>query len=240
MVKSHHSKNKKKRKSYDTDNGIVVYFDGSCLPNPYGHMGIGCHILNNRNIIYNYSGYFLPSKDNSSNVAEYLALTNCLTFLLENGFQEEVINVYGDSSLAINQMSGKMKIGQGLYVDYARECKEVLKNFKKVNFTWINRDLNQIADRLSKKAYDDNNVQIIDQEELIRKKSSDITKLCFPFGKFIHQPICNADLNYVNWLLENVAFNHKTAHIEKALKVNYHYFVDKAAKGNEKLLAEII
>jgi hypothetical protein len=64
--------------------------------------------------------------------------------------------------------------------------------------------------------------------------------LCFPFGKFIHQPICNADLNYVNWFLENVAFNHKTAHIEKALKVNYHYFVDKAAESNKMLPAEII
>ena len=221
-------KRKKKRKSYDTNNGIVVYFDGCCNPNPYGHIGLGCYILSNQSEIYRRSFYIEPSKQNSNNVAEYMALIGCLEFLLENGLQEERVNIYGDSELVIKQMSKIAKVHSGLYVEYAKTALDIKKNFKNINFTLVKRENNSIADMLSKKAFEDNNIKIVDQIELINSKSTDIHKISFSFGRYVCQLLSVADLNYVDWVLNNLDFTASNMHIKNALVKNYKYFKDKA------------
>ena len=63
---------------------------------------------------------------------------------------KKIINIYGDSMLVINQMTGKWKIKSGYYVDYATECKKFLKLFTNINLKWIPREENTYADNLSK------------------------------------------------------------------------------------------
>jgi len=209
------------RKSHSPNNWVVAYFDGSCQINPYGHIGIGCYITKKDKEILSYSGYFEPSKSNSNNVAEYLALDKVLTFLLENGLQDDQITIYGDSQVVVYQMKGKRVITEGLYVPYAIECKEKLKHFKKVSFTWVPRINNTIADNLSKKALSDRGIKVFDQEHLIKTKSTDVTKIIIPFGKYCGRTIASADKDYLKWLIGNVTFTKENIHIKRAIVKNY-------------------
>lgn len=129
---------------------VFIYFDGACAPiNPCGHIGIGCYIEENGNRIFEYSGYLPATNENSNNVAEYMALENALDFILENGMQNEKIQVYGDSMLVIKQMNGIYKIKSGRYFETAIRCKAKVKNIEKILFDWIPREENELADKLS-------------------------------------------------------------------------------------------
>lgn len=133
---------------------ILMYFDGACEPhNPGGYMGIGVHIVNEDSgeIIYEHSKSFDKHPTNTNNVAEYLALKNGLEWLLEN-YRNAKILVHGDSKLAINQMAGEWAIRKGDYVHIAKDClRNLVPFFNDIKFEWIPRELNQIADDLSKK-----------------------------------------------------------------------------------------
>lgn len=149
---------------------IKAYFDGACDPNPYGDMGIGAIILKDDQEIFKYSEVIPASKKNSSSVAEYLALEKILIYIRDTTIIEEQIFIYGDSKMVINQMHGDWNIIDGMYVPAATRCLdlgiEIVNEIKKILLlTWIPRELNQVADGLSK-------------EKLIK---SDIP---FPFGGY--------------------------------------------------------
>jgi ribonuclease HI len=135
---------------------IKGYFDGACEPiNPYGNMGIGAILLKDNETIFSHSEFVPASKSNSNNVAEYMALEKILTYIRDTTIIEQKIFIYGDSKLVIMQMKGSWRIKGGLYVPAARRCKELQKEIeqeiqKKLLFNWIPRELNQMADDLSK------------------------------------------------------------------------------------------
>ena len=62
------------------------------------------------------------------------------------------IVVKGDSMLVINQMFGSWKIKSGLYAPLAKKASELLSRFIDIKGEWIPRDLNDVADELSKAA----------------------------------------------------------------------------------------
>lgn len=130
---------------------IRAYFDGACAPfNPSGHMGIGCFIEDHDGTrIFEYFGYVDKNPKNSNNVAEYMAIENCIDFIIENGYQEDEITFYGDSKLVIMQMNKKWRIKEGRYVHVAQRCFNKSKSIKNSYFKWIPRELNSEADRLS-------------------------------------------------------------------------------------------
>lgn len=131
---------------------IKCYFDGCTEPvNPYGNMGMGAIIIRDNVSIFKHSSFIPASKENSNNVAEYLALEKILIWLSENKIVEQTVFIYGDSKLVINQMNGSWRIKHGLYKDHAIRCKSLLgKVAVKLVFKWIPRELNTIADDLSK------------------------------------------------------------------------------------------
>lgn len=130
---------------------INAYIDGACEPiNPCGNMGFGVYIEEDGKEIYSWSGFVPASNDNSNNVAEYIALQNCLDYLLENGLQEEKINIHTDSMLVCQQMSRRWKIKAGRYLPYALSCFEKVRYFNNLLIKWIPREQNTIADELSK------------------------------------------------------------------------------------------
>lgn len=140
---------------------VFIFFDGACAPiNPCGHMGIGCYIEEDNKRIFEYSGYVPESFDNSNNLAEYMALENALDFILENGMQNEKIQVYGDSMLVIKQMNNRWRIKGGRYYESAIRCKEKVENIKNIQFTWIPREQNFLADELSNKELIKNNIKL--------------------------------------------------------------------------------
>src|SRR3990167_1050551 len=134
---------------------IEVYFDGSCKPiNPGGYGGAGFLILDGPETIKR-SFHIGHGPSISSNLAEHYAITEALKCLLEIKLEGERIEVYGDSTLVINQMKGNWGIYRGLYVYQARESLKYACKFKNISFEWISRDMNYEADYLADRAADD-------------------------------------------------------------------------------------
>lgn len=133
---------------------ITCYFDGACEPkNPGGNMGIGAYIMVDKERVYEYSNHIPASRDNSNNVAEYLALEKVLEFLQTNSFRDEVIFIKGDSNLVVQQMAGNWRIKQGRYKETALRCQRLaieIRTRHKLIFKWIPREENKEADLLSK------------------------------------------------------------------------------------------
>jgi len=139
---------------------ITIFFDGSCANNPMGAIGYGCYINNthSKEIIELFGGD-PPNYENSNNVAEYRGLLLGLEYLLDNAINNTKVYVFGDSQMAIYQLSGKYKIGKkGRYVDDAIKAKTLvglLQRSSKIDFEfrWVPREENVKADELSNKYY---------------------------------------------------------------------------------------
>ncbi len=136
---------------------IKVNFDGACGPNnPGGKCGGGAVIIKDNKILAEITERYQPPITNiyatSNNVGEYYGLIKALEYLIDEGMEKEAIEVYGDSNLVINQMSGRWRIKKGIYAELARKAVELKRKFTDIKFYWISREENEWADELSKRA----------------------------------------------------------------------------------------
>ena len=139
----------------------TCYFDGACEPrNPGGAMGMGAVIFDDYFELYTFSGFAPMHRNNSNNLAEYKALEWLLDIINTEELNEKPIRIYGDSMLVIRQMCGWWKIKQGRYVKTALRCKKKLAELTKakIDFFWIPREQNEIADEYSKAQLIKNNI----------------------------------------------------------------------------------
>ena len=154
-------KSKKRRPTYTQTLAIpnptyIAYFDGACEPvNPGGTAAYGAVIMQDGQHIWECSELVNPEQgkedQTSNNVAEYCGLIAILEYLIHLGAQHEPIMVYGDSQLVIQQMFGRWNIKSGIYVPYALKAKELRQSFSNLSGQWIKRELNTVADELSKR-----------------------------------------------------------------------------------------
>jgi ribonuclease HI len=72
--------------------------------------------------------------------------------LAEMGLQGESILIHGDSQLVINQMWGSWNMNKGAYIETAMKCRELLRQFSSTRGKWVQREQNERADELSKRA----------------------------------------------------------------------------------------
>jgi ribonuclease HI len=150
--------------SSPSSGNIVAYFDGACEPrNPGGNMGIGATIRQAGKELFRHSSFAKAAITNSNNVAEYMAFEAILDFMILNKWTGQVVAIYGDSKLVINQMFGTWRIKDGFYVPFAKRCIPKLQQLSaaknKITGVWINRDRNGYADELSKAELINHNVQ---------------------------------------------------------------------------------
>lgn len=130
---------------------ITLNFDGACEPfNPGGNMGFGYLIKEDGFVLYSGNGFEPQNPYNTNNVAEYRALCLGLKWLIDQGLKDEQVEVYGDSALVINQMSGLWRAKGGLYYKDYLVAKDLVALFSNITFTWVRRDGNTEADTLSK------------------------------------------------------------------------------------------
>lgn len=135
---------------------IVAYFDGLCEPkNPGGTATYGFAIYIDGKKVHEGYAVVGEGKGMSNNVAEFSGLAAALEWLAENGYQDEEIEVRGDSQLAINIMSGIWNAKGGMYYPYYRKAAELAEKFSNIRFRWIPREKNEEADGLSRKAYEE-------------------------------------------------------------------------------------
>ncbi len=134
-----------------------MYFDGLCEPkNPGGIATYGFLIQRNGETIFEDYGLADAepwSKEASNNVAEYSAVLRALKWLDERKEHDAQIVIRGDSKLIVNQLKGEYKVKSLRIVELFHEAKKLLSKFKNLRIEWVDRSLNQEADRLSRIAY---------------------------------------------------------------------------------------
>jgi broad specificity phosphatase PhoE/ribonuclease HI len=89
----------------------------------------------------------------TNNVAEYRGLIAGLDAALALGATH--VDVRMDSKLVVEQMSGRWQIKHPDMKPLALQAKSLVRQFEKVTFAWIPREINKHADRLANEAMDD-------------------------------------------------------------------------------------
>lgn len=136
---------------------MYAYFDGLCEPkNPGGVATYGLVIQKNGATIFEDCGLAEAepwSDEASNNVAEYSAVIRALEWLDENKHYDSAVVIRGDSELIISQLNGKYKVKSLRIVELHHKAKKLLSKFKNLRVEWVDRSLNEEADRLSRIAY---------------------------------------------------------------------------------------
>jgi len=129
---------------------FTLYFDGASRSNP-GPASYGGVIYEKGVERYTYKKYIGTT---TNNVAEYQALLNGLLLAKEKGIIR--LEVYGDSKLVIEQVTGNWKVKSRLLIPIHREICALLVNnpFEQITFQHVYRNNNKRADELANEALD--------------------------------------------------------------------------------------
>ena len=120
---------------------VKLYGDGGSRGNP-GPSASGFVLMDMDNNILFKTGVYLGITTN--NQAEYLSLKLGLQEAQKIGARE--VHVYMDSLLVVNQMKGIFKVKNRDLWPIHEAIKEIAKQFKKVTYTHVPRELNKLAD----------------------------------------------------------------------------------------------
>ncbi len=120
---------------------IKMFADGGSRGNP-GPSASGYVLMDMDNSVLAEKGTYLGITTN--NQAEYQAVKFGLEDALKHGARE--VAVYLDSLLVVNQMKGVFKIKNRDLWPIHVAITDIIKQFKKVSFTHVPRELNKLAD----------------------------------------------------------------------------------------------
>ena len=129
----------------------AIYFDGAASPNP-GRRGIGFVLFDNHEQVCSVSEA-MPGIG-TNNEAEYAALRSALRKAIDLRWNEcdEVVLVCGDSALVVNQVTGKWMTRKESLMEINMDIQSLREQFKNLQFQWIPREYNYLADANSKAA----------------------------------------------------------------------------------------
>lgn len=124
------------------------YFDGAAQPTNPGPAGIGSLIMEREGKIYWQESLFIGHQTN--NYAEYTALIKLLEVCVKNNLNN--ITIHGDSKLVINQMNHIYQVKSENIRPLYIKAQKLAQQIRNINFQWIPRKQNTMADNLSKRA----------------------------------------------------------------------------------------
>lgn len=134
---------------------MIAYFDGSCEPiNPGGTARYGWAIVDSEKVKYSGWGLIGEGVGMTNNIAEYHALIRLLHFI--DHYTPDVQEIRGDSLMIINMATGvwgKKKPHKKAphLLPLCIEARELVQKLR-IPIRWIPREENGIADELSKKS----------------------------------------------------------------------------------------
>lgn len=137
----------KKEGAPSAEGPIRGYFDGASRGNP-GEAGAGALLLDGRGAAIWECARPLGKRTN--NEAEYMALILLLEEAERRGIKADI---RGDSQLVVKQVTGQWKINEPRLRDLAHRARELMDRTKS-SLTWVPREENTAADRLSNVALD--------------------------------------------------------------------------------------
>ncbi|KAK1650046.1 hypothetical protein QYE76_067851 [Lolium multiflorum] len=120
----------------------AMFFDGSACDDG---CGIGILLVSPRGATYSFS-IRLPTPC-TNNVAEYEAIRKGMELLLEAG--AEAVELFGDSKLVISQLTKEYKCESESLFPLWMQCRELMAQFRYINFNWIPRSQNAEANDLA-------------------------------------------------------------------------------------------
>ncbi|WP_087117749.1 bifunctional RNase H/acid phosphatase [Corynebacterium urinipleomorphum] len=129
---------------------VTVYTDGGSRGNP-GVAGSGSVVYDENGTTLAEIAYVVGQKS-SNNVAEYHGLLRGLEAARDLGATE--VDVYMDSKLVVEQMSGRWKIKHPDMKKLALDARDLAAGFNTVTYSWVPRAKNKKADELSNVAMD--------------------------------------------------------------------------------------
>ena len=121
------------------------FFDGSACDDG---CGIGILLVSPRGATYSFS-IRLPTPC-TNNVAEYEAIRKGMELLIEAG--AEAVELFGDSKLVISQLTEEYKCESESLFPLWMQCRELMAQFRYINFSWIPRSQNTEANDLAQMA----------------------------------------------------------------------------------------
>ena len=132
---------------------VTVRFDGACQPPGGGGVAGWGFVIDGPGLKFEECGLATRpySPHSTNNVAEYVGAIRALEQLRAIGYSGEVV-VEGDSQLVIRQMNGEYEVRAEHLQAYHDWLRELARSFRKVEFRWIPREENTVADALSKRA----------------------------------------------------------------------------------------
>ena len=132
---------------------ILVHFDGACEPARGGGVATYGFTVEGGGLDHEEFGLAVPpgSERSTNNVAEYVAATRALEYLVSRGFHGSVL-VLGDSQLVVRQMGGEYEVHADHLRPYHEHLRALATRLGEVRFGWVPREENQRADELSKRA----------------------------------------------------------------------------------------
>jgi len=132
---------------------MTVHFDGACQPpGSAGVAGWG-FVIEGPGFRYEDCGLATRpySPHSTNNVAEYVGAIRALEHLRSMNFSGVVV-VEGDSELVIKQMNGEYEVRAEHLKAYHEWLGTLARSFSSVEFRWVPREENTVADALSKRA----------------------------------------------------------------------------------------
>lgn len=125
---------------------LTLHFDGSCFPT--GTEAHGAFIVKDGVTVLHESN-FLEAKEGTNNIAEWGGLVAGIRWLKAN-HPTRTVEIFGDSQLVCRQLTGQYVCKKPHLQPYLSEARILLDGMD-WTITWIRREKNEDADRLSKK-----------------------------------------------------------------------------------------
>ncbi len=136
-----------------TKKNIKIYCDGGARGNP-GPAAYSFIVVENEKVVYKKSR-FLGRRTN--NFAEYSGVLAALEWLIKKPAGLDNVSIFLDSQLAVKQLNGEYKVKSNNLKPLITKIKLLESNIDtKINFYFLPRDKNKLADFLVNKTLDKN------------------------------------------------------------------------------------
>ncbi len=130
---------------------LIIYTDGASRGNP-GPASYGFTISDEKgNLVYEEGKYIGHT---TNNVAEYTAVLEAFKYIREKLAGQRVIELYADSKLVAEQLSGRYKIKSPHLKPIIEKIKILALELGGVTYSHVPRSKNTIADGLANLALD--------------------------------------------------------------------------------------
>lgn len=130
---------------------LIIEADGGSRGNP-GVAGSGTVVYSDKKEKILREIAYVVGTTSTNNVAEYRGLIEGLRAARE--LEATEVEVFMDSKLVVEQMSGRWKIKHPDMKVLAIQARELASGIGRVSYTWIPREKNKVADHLSNVAMD--------------------------------------------------------------------------------------